>query len=300
MKLLPATLAAALVLAAPAYAATPINETLPLDADGKVRIENPSGQVTVRTWDRREVKITGSLGEGSQKRIVQGGPRDLAIEIRGSRQGGLFGWMGGSTEPTRLEITVPRRASLEVDAVSAGVDVAGTDGRALTLSSVSGDVLVRKARAVDADLQTVSGDLDAELDTNALSADSVSGRLRIAGRVGGRVQLNSVSGDASVVASGVERLALSTVSGDGDIKASLAPSGRVEADTVSGDLSLTMPSGTSARLQVETFSGDITSPVGKVRREEHGPGQSLDTRLGAGSGGINLESFSGDVRVIFD
>ena len=300
MTRLTASLAAALLLAAPAFAATPINETLPLAADGKVRIENASGQVVVRTWDRPEVKITGSLGEGSQKRIVRGGPGDLAIEIRGSRQGGWFGWMGGSTEPTRLEITLPRRASLEVDAVSASVDVAGTSGRGLTLSSVSGDVLVRQAKAVDADLQTVSGDLDAELDTDALSADSVSGSLRIAGRVGGRIQLNSVSGDASVVASGVERLGMSTVSGDGDIKASLAPSGRMQADTVSGDLSLRLPAATSARLQVETFSGDISSPAGKVRREEHGPGQSLDTRLGAGSGSISLESFSGDVQIIIE
>lgn len=295
-----AGLAAALLLAAPAYAATPLDEVLPLAADGKLSIQNASGQVTVRTWNRPEVKITGSLGEGSQKRIVKGGPRDLSIEIRGTRPGGWFGWMGSSSQPTRLEVTIPRQASLEVDTVSAQVDVAGTAGASLTLSSVSGGVRVRQARAGDADLQTVSGDLDAELETNALSADSVSGRVRIGGRVGGRVQLNSVSGDVSLVADAVERLRMSTVSADGDIRASLAASGRIQADTVSGDLGLWLPAATSARLQVETFSGGIASPVGTVQREDHGPGQRLDTRLGAGSGGIELESFSGNIRIVVD
>ena len=37
------------------------------------------------------------------------------------------------------------------------------------------------------------------------------------------------------------------------------------------------------------------SPVGRVDREEYGPGKSLDARLGQGQGKIRLESFSGDV-----
>lgn len=300
MRLSPICLAATLLATAPAFAATPINELRPLAADGRLSIENPVGQVIVRTWDRPEVRITGSLGEGAEKHIVQGGPGELGIEIRNPGQQGWFGWGKGANEATRLEITLPRTASLEVEAVSADIDVAGTAGRGLSLSSVSGNVRVRQAKAGQAEFATVSGDLDAEIDTGALTADAVSGDQRIAGRVVGRVQLNSVSGDTTLVSGQVERLNLSTVSGNGHMTTALAASGRVEADTVSGDLHLVIPAETSARLQVETFSGGITSPVGTVHTEQYGPGKSLDARLGTGAGGIKLESFSGDVRITIE
>jgi hypothetical protein len=61
-----------------------------------------------------------------------------------------------------------------------------------------------------------------------------------------------------------------------------------------------MPRATSARVHAESFSGDIDSPAGKVHREEHGPGKSLEATLGTGQGRIELESFSGDVRLQLD
>ena len=35
----------------------------------------------------------------------------------------------------------------------------------------------------------------------------------------------------------------------------------------------------------------------RVEHEEHGPGKSLDTKFGDGRGRIDLESFSGNVRI---
>ena len=54
-------------VAAPAFAATPINETRPLDARGHVEVSNVKGRIEVRTWDKAEVAITGSLGNGAVK-----------------------------------------------------------------------------------------------------------------------------------------------------------------------------------------------------------------------------------------
>jgi DUF4097 and DUF4098 domain-containing protein YvlB len=290
---------AALVAAPAAFAASPINQTRPLAADGQVSIENVKGRVTVRTWDRPEVRITGSLGAGVEKLAIEGDASDLRIEVRYPKNGGgWFGWGGdGDSEPTLLEINVPAKASVSVDAVSANVDVAGTGGRRLTLASVSGDVLVRGARAEEASFESVSGDVDAEVDSTNVSAETVSGDLLLKGRIGGRVSLDTVSGDATLVAGPVERLTLSTVSGDGHLSAGLAASGGITADSVSGNVDLVLPRDTSARLQIDTFSGGISSPVGEVQTEEYGPGKSLKARLGAGSGSIRLESFSGNVRV---
>lgn len=291
---------AALVATPAAFAATPINQTRPLASDGAVSIENVKGRITVRTWDRAEVRITGSLGDGVEKLVVEGDASDLRIEVRHpKRGGGWFGWGGGQdrSEPTMLEVSVPKAASVSVDAVSADVDVAGTGGRRLSLASVSGDVLVRNARAGEANFESVSGDVDAEVGSDNVSAETVSGDLLVKGRIGGRVSLDSVSGDATLVAGTIERLNLSTVSGDARLSAALAASGSITADSVSGNVDLVLPRDTSARLQIETFSGSISSPVGQVRTEEYGPGKSLEARLGTGSGSIRIESFSGNARV---
>lgn len=295
------TCLAALLAAAPAFAATPINQTRPLDPDGQVSIDNLKGRIVVRTWDRSEVRITGSLGEGVEKLLVEGDERDLSIEVRYPKSGGgWFGWGGGdgNSEPSVIEVSLPAGASVSVDSVSADMDIAGVGGQRLSADSVSGDVLVRSTRVAEASFDSVSGDIDAELDSQNLLVDSVSGDILLKGRIGGRVSLDTVSGDATLVAERLDRLSLSTVSGDGRLSAGLAADGGILADSVSGNLDLILPRDTSARLRIETFSGGISSPVGQVQTEEYGPGKHLEAKMGAGSGNIRLESFSGNVRVV--
>ena len=60
-RMLWATMAAATTL--PAMAATPISQTRPLDARGRVEIENLKGKVEVVAWDRPEVRLSGTTRE---------------------------------------------------------------------------------------------------------------------------------------------------------------------------------------------------------------------------------------------
>jgi len=295
-------LMAVLLLAAPALAAKTVDETRPLSPTGQVSIENIKGRIVVRGWDRPEVRITGSLGDGVEKLEIEGNGDRLRIEVKypGSG-GGWFNWGSGNRgKPSVIEVTLPATASVAVDSVSASVDVAGVRGRRLAVDSVSGSVQVRDAGPREARFDTVSGSLDLELDSNDIAVDSVSGNINLRGRIAGRVSLDTVSGDATLVAGTLERLTLSSVSGTGRLRAGLAANGSISADTVSGRLNLDLPADTSARLRVETFSGAITSPVGQVKSEQYGPGKRLDTRLGTGSGDIRLESFSGGVRITLE
>jgi hypothetical protein len=292
-------LLAALLLANPAWADTPINQTRPLSPTGQVSIDNLKGRIVVRGWDRPEVKITGTLGEGVEKLEIEGSGDSLRIEVKypGSG-GGWFNWGGSNRgKPSVLEVTLPATASVSVDSVSASVDVAGVRGKRLSVDSVSGSVDVRDTAAAEVRFDTVSGSVDAELESGDVAVDSVSGNIDLRGRIGGRVSLDTVSGNASLDAGALDRLNLSSVSGDGRLRTGLAEGGSISADTVSGRLSLDLPADTSARLRVETFSGSISSPVGEVQTQQYGPGKSLDARLGSGSGDIRLESFSGSVRV---
>ncbi|WP_374603644.1 DUF4097 domain-containing protein [Arenimonas sp.] len=292
-------LAGSLLLALPALAATPIDQTRPLSADGSVRVENLKGEVVVRTWDRPEVRVTGSLGEGVEKLDIGPGGDSLSISVKYPRSGGWFGG-GERSEPSRIEVRMPAGASLDVDVVSADVDVEGLAGRRLAVDSVSGGVRVRASRPGEARFDLVSGDLQGELDSPDIAVDTVSGDVRLSGRGGGELGVDTVSGDASLVFDSLRRVVMDSVSGDLALQAALAPGGRIGADTVSGGVRLRLPADSSARLSVETFSGGISSPVGEVKTEKYGPGKSLEARVGGGDGDVRLVTFSGDVRIELD
>lgn len=303
MPRLPAVLIAGL-LAAPlaALAATPINETRPLDARGHLTVENLKGRIEVRAWERNEVRIEGSLGQGVEKLEISGDRSRLAVRVKYPKGGGL-GFFSGSdrSEPSQLRLMVPRQVDLEVDAVSADVDVSGLAAGELTIDSVSGDVTVVGAPR-EASIDSVSGDLDLTLNSSSVRTESVSGDVGLRGRLGGEVHVETVSGDIDVAGheSRVRRLHGTTVSGDMRIRSGLAGGGRIGLESVSGNLSLRVPRGLSAEVRGESFSGELAAPDVQVRRPKHGPGSSFEHRYGNGDGEITLESFSGDARLQLD
>ncbi|HLS83892.1 MAG TPA: DUF4097 family beta strand repeat-containing protein [Arenimonas sp.] len=287
-----------LLAAAPALASTPIDETRPVAADGLVRIDNLKGSITVETWDRPEVHIGGHLGEGVEKLEIDASGGDVSVQVHYPRSSGWFGWgSSGGGEPSDLQVRLPAGVSLAIDAVSATVDIAGVAGQTLEVETVSGNVTLRQVRPGEARLASVSGGLEGRLGTSELRAETVSGDIDLAGQLGGRVALETVSGDVRLQAGALERLGFNSVSGNARLELALQKDGRVQAESVSGRLAVTLPADTSARLRVESFSGRISSPVGKVRTEQYGPGSHLETRLGEGQGDIRLESFSGNVQV---
>ena len=288
--------------ALPAQAATPINQSRPLAATGTLHIENIKGRIVVRTWAQPEVKVTGSLGKGVEKLIFEGDASSARIIVKyPDSHDGNWGWgKGGSgedSEPTILEVTMPQRASLDIDSVSASVDVQQMAGRELSVSSVSGDVVATASSPGEASFENVSGDTTLRITTARSDVESVSGDINLSGGITGDVSLESVSGNILLAAKALDKLHVGTVSGDADLRAGIAGSGQVKAETVSGNLRLTVPVGTSARIEAESFSGDIESPAGRVEHEEYGPGKSLGAKLGSGQGRIELESFSGDLRI---
>ena len=298
-----AVAAAFAFVALPALAGTPINQTRPLNATGEVHVENIKGSIVVRTWARPEVRITGTLGKGAERLQVEGDERTLDIAVKYPNTRGGWNFWGRSddgAEATVLEVTIPQRASLEIESVAADVDVQQMAGARLSVASVSGAVVVTASSPGEAEIQTVSGDSTLKITTPRVRVESVSGDVRLQGGLDGEVGMESVSCDLELDAKALSKLSVATVSGDASVRAALRSGARVDAETLSGTLALRLPRNTGARLRVESFSGDIESPTGTVQREEHGPGKSLDTRLGDGRGEIELESFSGDVRIILE
>ena len=85
---------------APLFAGTPINETRPLDPRGRIDIDNVKGRIEVRAWDRNEVRITGTLGDGVEKLVIDGDRNDLEVRVEYPQRMG--GWRGDRSGPTIL------------------------------------------------------------------------------------------------------------------------------------------------------------------------------------------------------
>ncbi|MDH5833902.1 DUF4097 family beta strand repeat-containing protein [Luteimonas kalidii] len=291
------TLTAALLAClgtAPAFAATPIDETRPLDARGQLEVSNVKGRIEVRAWDREEVKITGSLGDGVERLQVEGDRKSLEVKVRYPRN-------SRNTEPTTLLLQVPRQVELEVDGVAVDIDVNGIAGRTLDIESVSGDVVAVGAPR-EADISSVSGNLQLNLNSDNVEVESVSGNIVLRGRIEGEISAETVSGDIRIDSRGesTRRLSTSSVSGSASYTGGLAPGGRISAESVSGDIRLALPAAVSARVSAESFSGDLRAPGVQIDKPKYGPGSSFEHTFGDGAGEIRMETFSGNAELVLE
>lgn len=285
------TLALLGMFSATTVVATEINESMDAATDGTVSISNISGSVEVQGWSRNQVEITGDLGSDVEELIFQRDGDEIEIKVKSSR--------GISRDiESDLVVKVPLASSLEVNTVSADIDVAGLTGEQ-SLESVSGDIAT-EAFASDIEVNSVSGDLEVEGDDQAMRSmlSSVSGDIdteNLAGEIG----VESVSGDL-VVANGVfDRVSMDTVNGDIVFHAQLLNDGRLDVETVNGSVDIKFAGEVSARFDIETFNGDIRNCFGPkaVRVSEYGPGYELKFTEGGGSGRVTIETLNGDLRL---
>lgn len=325
-KLITVGVVTALAAAVPAAAQTPVDRTVATAATGQVEIHNVTGSVEVTGWDRSEVRVTGTLGEGTERlEVSESGDRVVLRVIipEGRRNVG----------ETDLVVRVPARKNLVVRTVSAEIEVAGVGGN-VDSRSTSGSVAVTGAPASVRSSST-SGHVRVDVTTARVEANSTSGHVEVAGTVresvaaetvSGHVEVRaatpevaakSVSGNVTVVGA-TSRVAASTVSGSvrvqggrlqygafESVSGSLSFVGQLQGDAAlnfvshSGDVRVGLPDGVGARFEVSTFSGNIRNGLGPAaqRVSRYGPGQELSFSSGNGGALVRVKSFSGSVTL---
>ncbi len=284
-------LAAALVWALPALAQQPIDETREVDRDATIIIEVLAGSVTVETWNKNEVRITGTLDpKADELRIDGGGGRlEIAVEypdrIRDIDQG------------SDLRIRVPEQADVEISTVSADVTVDGVRGD-VDVETVSGEVGVRGEPA-ELEVESVSGVLDIDVETDTASLACVSGDLKVRG-VRRDLECAVVSGTIEVDAGkDMTSLECETVSGDITVRGELPRKADWSLSAHSGDITVLLGGDVDAEFEIATFSGEINDVFGHQARRtsKYAPGNELEATVGDGSASVEIEAFSGEVTV---
>ncbi len=273
-----------------ALAAQDIQEQQDASPTGEIQVSNVSGEVTVSGWDQSSIEITGTLGEGVERLefVREGDHTSIRVIHKENHR---------RTEATYLTIRAPAGSLLDITTVSADIEVSGMIGRQ-HLQTVSGDVI---AEVFDAEIDgvTVSGDLQITGHGGQLVATlkAISGDIELVG-VGGEINATTISGDVEIRAEMLDRARLTSTNGDMDLQAGLAVDGRMELSTTSGEVAVRLENDADLEVDVETLSGDISNCFGiDVTREKYGPGRTLRFQLGEPNRTVRVRSLSGDVDV---
>ena len=277
------------VLAAPAWLAaqTTVDQKRPAAPDGAVSIENMAGSVKVTAWDKAEVQVRGSVGEGGELRFEGSGKR-IHIEIEADHNP-----MGIKSD---LEVFVPAGSSVDIEGFQATISVTGVTG-SVTAETVNGSISQAGA-AKHVELQSVNGDIDAAKGSGRIKAEAVNGSV-IVRDCSGDLEASTVHGKLHVIGGSYERAEIESVAGPVRFEANLSPRAALSIETVSGSAELLLPATISAEFQLSSFSGRISNELGPAAEKPNKwtPQTELAFTTGSGGARVTVETLSGAIDI---
>jgi Toastrack DUF4097 len=167
-------------------------QTYPLNATGRVILENINGGVKIAVWDRNEVQVKATKRASNRERLgqmkidVSTAPDLIKIKTvyPHDNQDYSYEEKDRSHNPGSVDyfLTVPRKARLEsIDLVNGSIDIDSVEGE-IKASSVNGRVTARRLTG-STRLSTVNGTVEAvftRLDpASQISLGSVNGNVTI-------------------------------------------------------------------------------------------------------------------------
>ena len=267
-RILGATLALGLALAAPAGASNDVRgtfeRTLAVAPGTELGVQTGSGDIQVRAGAPGRVHVVGTVRVGRSWWRRQGSAEARLREILARppvRQEAGRVWIGHQEQVRFL------------DDVSISYVIEAPPDVKLRAATGSGDEVVRGLRG-PMEASTGSGDIRVWDAPAGIQAQTGSGDI----------ELHSVGG------------ALRARTGSGSVLAEGAPGGEWQVRTGSGDVTLRLPAAAAFDLEAHTGSGDIqcahpVTSVGRPRRS------SLQGSVRGGGPRVSIRTGSGDVDV---
>ena len=261
------------------------DQTVDVAKGTRLVLRNNAGEVTVRSWDRDQVRVQATH---SERETIDIQTADSTLRIRGRASRGPSNlidyqvtvprWMPVDLGGTYLESTIEgTTAEVTVETVHGNVRVVGGSG-AIGLRSVEGTIIVEKA----------SGKVKATTVNEGIQLLNVSGDM----------SAETTNGDISIENAQTSSLEASTVNGDVTFNGTIRDSGVYRLTTHGGDIRVGLGGAANATVFVRTFQGDfgadfpIQLPEGQTPRSGS---KRFNFTLGNGSARIELQSFNGDI-----
>lgn len=253
---------------------------LEIASGGNVTIVNGSGSVTLRSAFGRQVLVAYTT-HSDKIEVDQNSTADKQrIELRSHT---LAGQKPAADEAkVDFEITVPPGVSVNVTTVSAPVTAEGLSGD-ISLSSESGQISVHNVAKSHLRIRSVN----APVSLTGVTATNVDIQSS-----GGSVHMSNVTGP---------RVAAGTTSGNIDYRGDCSGGGEYSLTTHSGEIDMWLPPSASVDLSARSRTGSVENefPLTEKIHPTFPPsqGRSFAGTSNSGSSSVELQSFSGKIRV---
>lgn len=250
------------------------HKTYPINAEGRVELDNINGPVHISVWDQNEVKVDAIKSAGTKERLdearieVEAGADSISISTKYPDHDHTFNW-GSRNNPASVEytLTVPRTVRLdEIKLINGSLDITGVSGE-VHASCINGRLEAHNLSG-RAELSTINGRLDARFDQLA----------------GSSVELNSVNGsvDLTIPSDSKAAIEASTVSGSIDNDFGLHVNNhRFIGHELRGELA-----GGGTRIELKNVNGRVAvhhasdgralSPVKDLSHHDHDDGDDSE------------------------
>lgn len=218
-----------------------------------IKVNWTNGKINIESYDGEDTVISETeVAEKENK--LRWRVEDGVLKIQQMAAGMRFGLK--KTPKKTLTVKIPSSAAeklknVNTDSVSAEVNIIGiaASGK-IEIDTVSGSAALKSIKTAGLDIDTVSGEVNAEGEISELESDSVSGDITVSSAI----PLEKLDCDST---SGNIRLTIPKNSGF-----------TLKADTVSGDISCGLPTVSesknrrvcgdgSADFETDTVSGDL-------------------------------------------
>lgn len=271
----------ALVLVATAL--TPeFDTTFAVQRGQRLELSTHSGDVTVHTWSRNAVRVQAS-GERRSRIQVDQTASLVSIHSAGGR---------GGPDDVDYELTIPAWMGIRLSGVTSSIRVDGIQGT-VSAETVEGDVTVVGGSGL-VSLRSVQGNVALSGASGKIDVNSVNSDVSVRD-VAGELQAETVNGDVKLIRVQSDNVEANTVNGEISYDGAIRANGRYRFSSHNGGLTVTIPEGTGALVSVSTFQGDFESAFPVTLTERHG--KRFDFTIGNGSARVELESFSGTIRL---
>jgi len=251
--------------------------------------------VRVTGWDRNEILVRATLAEGVERLSFENDHDEVQIEVDlGRRRREQRSEVGGS----ELDISVPRGALVEIEALAASVSVQGVDGE-IRVETSAGDITVAGgARRIEADSAAGDIEIDATGEGATIGAEVLAGSVLVQ-FVDASVSVTTVTADARIIGGRLRGGDFESTSGVLYFEGEIAAGADIGFENFNGDVELLIPEETAAAFDISTYSGAIETEFGYQGQpeEEFSPEQRAEFTLGAGGASIEIETFAGRVSV---
>jgi DUF4097 and DUF4098 domain-containing protein YvlB len=268
-------------------AQTSVDETRKAAPDGSVSIENMAGSVKVTGWDKAEVQVRGTVGDGGELSLEGTGKR-IHIEIDADHN--------PMAVKSDLEIFVPAGSSVDIEGFQATISITGVTG-SVTAETVNGSI-AQSGAAGHVELQSVNGGIDVKGATGRVKAEAVNGSV-VVRDASGDLEASTVNGKLHVIGGSYDRAELESVAGTVRFESALSGRATLSIETVSAPVELLLPASIGAEFSVSSFSGRITNELGPApeKRSKWTPQTELGFTTGSGGARITIETLSGNIAI---